>query len=56
MPFTSPEFPGLSFNSVQELRAAQKNRDKLRETLAGKATVTVSKEEEQAENTNSSKE
>jgi len=42
MAFTSPEFPGMTFESIEELRAARETRRELQDALSGRTVVTVS--------------
>lgn len=54
MSFSTPEFPGRVFNSVEELQEAREVKKRLEESLTGRTTVTVSNPEEGPEEWDSS--
>lgn len=47
MAFTSPEFPGMKFDSLEELQAAREARKRVEDSLSGRTTVNVSDPEEE---------
>lgn len=44
MSFSCPEFPGIVFNSLEELRAIRMARDRLKKKLTEPVLVTANKE------------
>jgi hypothetical protein len=44
MAFSCPEFPGLSFSSLEELEALRQARDKLKKKLTEPVKVTAQRE------------